>query len=998
MSPLNKTDIDQLKASGLFDDDWYRAAYPDVSTLRMDPAEHYLRYGRLLGRMSADGEQIDVSILRKLQELPAPKKGHTLMKANEVCLSGNDAMGLAYARKHLPAEFAYTIETLRANAALRLGDESGWLEHLTRYLSHFGPLALRLEGEGSVFERLTTKPVQPITDGPLISVIMPAWKAEATLRKAAGSILDQSWRNLELLIVDDASQDGTWGVMQELAARDPRVRIFRNRINVGPYVSKNIALTQAKGDWITGHDADDWAVPQRLERHIAAVLKAGKEALPASVTNMIRLFQTGELDRFKQIGKYSVDGLARIAPISCLFDAAFLRNKLGAWDNVRFGADSELMGRAEWLLGKEVGRVRQISMFCLSHENSLTNHQEYGVDRLSGPSEVRKRYAAAWMEWHEQLGPGDSAAARFDFPPALEAERAFAAPDEAQVPAAAIRRNHAALTGEDPALDQPVTAICSSKRPQFLHHIAEQLTQQTHRPLHVIYVAHGNGHDRAAIQRAFAGLTSITVLDLPDPAAFLGDALNLALDECQTDLVTKIDDDDFYGPNYIRGALAAFLYNGYDGVGVVGRGQAYCYVEKGDIFALRFADRYRNAIRPGVFGGTIFWSRAALADQQFQSLPRAVDTAFLGDAASKGVKVYSGEPDDYIHLRYSDLTSHTWKVEAEAFMKPAREIAKGLRLDLAYSSPISPRPALIPGQRPPSDKLVESPRFTALLQAQRERVREDRLTNRVTSALFSKARMKAVVQNLVPMLRIPRILASFARIEDFVTPDEASVFVLKPNGGSYSRGIFLLQKTKTPGVLRDMVSDRLLDREALIKAYRIWQENKRTPITAGCFVEELVTPRAGQCVPDDFKFFCFAGQVGLIQQRAIDPVDPSVMRFRFWSPDWQDLGPIKFPNKIDSTLPVPPNAADAVRLAKMLSAQIPVPFCRIDLYINEGGVFFGETTPFPNGGKEYFDDTTDARLAELWARAELHLSGIDAESFLRATSLQQSDVKGQKDA
>ena len=196
-------DLELIRTSPDFDAGWYLSAYPDVAQSRMDPAEHFLRFGQLLNRDPGPGlclrfvrhlynippRQEPLAYLRQLKAKAggtlSPDKGRVLMAANEVAFAGEHDRAIALALAHLPAELAYTIDALRANAALWRGDEAGWLEHLTRYLSHFGPLALRLEGEGSVFERLATKPVQPITDGPLISVIMPAWNAETTLRNVS---------------------------------------------------------------------------------------------------------------------------------------------------------------------------------------------------------------------------------------------------------------------------------------------------------------------------------------------------------------------------------------------------------------------------------------------------------------------------------------------------------------------------------------------------------------------------------------------------------------------------------------------------------------------------------------------------------------------------------------------------------------------------------------------------------------------------------------------
>lgn len=688
--------LEAVFAKGLFDPQWYLSAYPDVAALEMDPAYHFRAYGFVMGR-AANATHAGDPYAAAAAARPVPPKGRELLAAHEIARTGEHNLGLSYARLHVPPHLSHTIETLRANAALARGDQQGWLAHLNCYLDHFHAAPVRLRDGARLIDRFATASLPEVTGGPLVSVIMPAWNAQTTIRAAAGSILAQTWRNLELLIIDDASEDSTWAALQEIAAADSRVKIFRNKINVGPYVSKNIALSAASGEWITGHDADDWAHPQRLEHHLRAL---SQSATPprASVTFMIRLEADGMMDRFAPISDYSLDGIARDSAIACTFKTDFLRDTLGSWDCVRFGADSELISRTQAVIGDEFTKFPQISMLCMNLEGSLTNHATHGVDRTAGPSQIRRDYSAAWMKWHKALKDSGSPA-KLVFPRPKGQNRPFPAPDAATVPMFKVRRNYAALTGKDPVCDEAVTAICPSKRPWFAERVAQMLKAQTHPNLHVIYVAHGPGHDIEAVRRVFeGGLQSVTVLELPDAEAPLGAALNLALDHCQTDLVAKIDDDDFYGPNYIRSAVAALRYNGFESVGVVGKERAYCYVEEMDVLALRYSASHENSLRTRVFGGTIFWSRKALQDQRYIPANTGEDSAFFREAAEKGLKIFSAEASDYIHLRYAAKGAHTWNVEARDFLKPASVQAQGLRIDLAYSSREIPMVSQIPSR------------------------------------------------------------------------------------------------------------------------------------------------------------------------------------------------------------------------------------------------------------------------------------------------------------
>jgi succinoglycan biosynthesis protein ExoO len=102
------------------------------------------------------------------------------------------------------------------------------------------------------------------------SVVIPVYNSAGTLRRAVASVLCQTLGDLELLIVDDASQDASLASARELAAIDNRIRVIALPTNQGKAHAMNVAINEANGAWIAVLDADDWYEPERLEILIAA--------------------------------------------------------------------------------------------------------------------------------------------------------------------------------------------------------------------------------------------------------------------------------------------------------------------------------------------------------------------------------------------------------------------------------------------------------------------------------------------------------------------------------------------------------------------------------------------------------------------------------------------------------------------------------------------------------------------------------------------------------
>lgn len=92
---------------------------------------------------------------------------------------------------------------------------------------------------------------------PKVSVLIPAYNAERYLVESVESILNQSFQDFEIIILDDGSKDKTWEVMQSLVARDPRIVIKKHEKNMGISQSRNDLVGWAAAPYIAWQDADD---------------------------------------------------------------------------------------------------------------------------------------------------------------------------------------------------------------------------------------------------------------------------------------------------------------------------------------------------------------------------------------------------------------------------------------------------------------------------------------------------------------------------------------------------------------------------------------------------------------------------------------------------------------------------------------------------------------------------------------------------------------------
>ncbi|MEM5432665.1 glycosyltransferase family 2 protein [Cupriavidus oxalaticus] len=268
------------------------------------------------------------------------------------------------------------------------------LSRLNAYLGTFNVPSLVLRNVDKPPAPGNLKAAEPLAhvDGPLVTVLMTTFETGDRAAVAIASVLKQSYQNLELIVIDDASRDGTSEIVQSWARRDNRVKFIQLERNGGTYLAKNIGLSRAKGTFVTCHDSDDWSHPSKIERQVKPLLE--DERLVATTSNWIRLQDDGVF--FSR----QVHPLARINPSSPLFRRDKVHQKAGMWDNVRTGADSEFLARLRLAFGSAaVHRVRQPLAFGSHREGSLMTAEATGYSD-SGISPQRLAYWEAWSHWH----------------------------------------------------------------------------------------------------------------------------------------------------------------------------------------------------------------------------------------------------------------------------------------------------------------------------------------------------------------------------------------------------------------------------------------------------------------------------------------------------------------------------------------------------------------------------------------------------------------------
>jgi len=239
------------------------------------------------------------------------------------------------------------------------------------------------------FQNIIAEKYEKYDEGDLVTIIMGIHEWNQYLPLAVTSILNQTYSNLEILIIDDGSSNLDFKKYKSIT-NDKRVKIIRNKKNKGVYYRRNQGINMAKGKYLTFADGDDWNHPQRIELSLNNIIENN---VKMGICRYLRITKEGYMH---------IDGgrTARFALVGMFWETSEIRDKFGGFDKVRVSGDSELYERFISKHGMDaIHRSDDILIYALHHSNSLTSSAKQKIDWM-GPSFDRVKYSFRYRRWH----------------------------------------------------------------------------------------------------------------------------------------------------------------------------------------------------------------------------------------------------------------------------------------------------------------------------------------------------------------------------------------------------------------------------------------------------------------------------------------------------------------------------------------------------------------------------------------------------------------------
>lgn len=210
--------------------------------------------------------------------------------------------------------------------------------------------------------------------------------------------------------------------------------------------------------------------------------------------------------------------------------------------------------------------------------------------------------------------------------------------------------------------NEGISVITVTNRKFSLENIISNYINQNYKSKELIIIINSNSIN-LSIWKSFVSFRDDIRIYKIDESVSLGECLNFGVENSSYSYISKFDDDDYYGPNYLIDAINTFKYTD---ASIVGKYTVYGYLEDSSELVLRFPG-FENRYIDYVAGSTLTFKKEIFNKIKFKHQNKSEDTLFLKEAIIHGFKIYSSDRFNHIIFRRRNLKTHTWQISEKDF-------------------------------------------------------------------------------------------------------------------------------------------------------------------------------------------------------------------------------------------------------------------------------------------------------------------------------------------
>lgn len=230
---------------------------------------------------------------------------------------------------------------------------------------------------------------------PKVSVILPVYNCEAFIHQSIRSILDQTYQELEFIIIDDCSTDNTLAIIKRI--QDDRIKLILKTKNTGYVESLNTGIAEAKGEYIARMDADDISLPERIEKQVVFLDNHKDVAVVATKINLID-YKENQMGDWKndKLTNTAADIIDYLPKGNCICHPSIMAKKevleYYKYDTNQYGSEDWDLWLRLTAEGYRIEKLPEVLLYYRTSPTSVSAIIDQSIGVLQKANKARKRY------------------------------------------------------------------------------------------------------------------------------------------------------------------------------------------------------------------------------------------------------------------------------------------------------------------------------------------------------------------------------------------------------------------------------------------------------------------------------------------------------------------------------------------------------------------------------------------------------------------------------